>query len=117
MKQGFEAIKTLEFTKDDIEKFAECFQLIHHSPGRIRLRASKVLKEMIEGADSAKVSQFFDSAKALPMVKNIKINKLIGSVTIEYDSEAFEPKLWEIWLSGKNAVFVYERIQNIIKAL
>lgn len=117
MKQDFEAIKTLEFSKDDIEKFAEFFHLIHHSAGRIRLRASAKLKSALESADKNELSRLLDSAKALPMVKNIKINKLIGSVTIEYDDKAFEPSLWEIWLSGKNAVFVYERIQNIIRAL
>ena len=117
MEQGVGAIKELEFSKDDIKNFAEFFHLIHHSAGRIRLRASAKLKNALVNEDTQRLSQLLESAKALPMVKSIKINKLIGSVTIEYDSEAFEPSLWEIWLSGKNPVFVCERIQNIIKAL
>lgn len=117
MKQDFEAIKKLEFTREDIEKFAEFFHIIHHSPGRIRLRANEKLKNMLLNTSSQRLSSFFDEAKALPMIKNFKINKVIGSVTIEYDSAIFEPNLWELWLSGRNSSLIYEHIQNMIKAL
>lgn len=117
MKQDFEAIKKLEFTREDIEKFASFFHLIHHSPGRIRLRVSEKLKNMLLSDDAQKILNFFDEIKALPMIKGIKLNKVIGSVTIEYDSKVFAPNLWEVWLSGENSACVYEHIQDIIKAL
>lgn len=114
MKQS---IERLEFTEDEVRRFASFFHLIHHSPGRIRLRVSKELKNALDEVGENKLLEWFDVIENLPMVKDIKINKIVGSVTIEYDSKSFEPSLWELWLSQKESRAVYERLQEMIKAM
>lgn len=114
MKQS---IERLEFTEDEVKRFASFFHLIHHSPGRIRLRVSKELKNALDEVGENKLLEWFDVIKNLPMVKDIKINKIVASVTIEYDSKSFEPSLWELWLSQKESRAVYERLQEMIKAM
>lgn len=115
MKQSVERFEKLEFTEDEVKQFASFFHLIHHSPGRIRLRASKELKNTLAEFGENKLLEGFEMIKNLPVVKDIKINKIIGSVTIEYDSKSFEPSLWELWLSQKESRAVYERLQEVIK--
>lgn len=112
MKQS---VERFEFTEDEVKRFASFFHLIHHSPGRIRLRASKELKNALAEFGENKLLEGFEMIKNLPVVKDIKINKIIGSVTIEYDSKSFEPSLWELWLSQKESRAVYERLQEVIK--
>ena len=112
MKQS---VERFEFTEDEVKQFASFFHLIHHSPGRIRLRASKELKNALAEFGENKLLEGFEMIKNLPVVKDIKINKIIGSVTIEYDSKSFEPSLWELWLSQKESRAVYERLQEVIK--
>lgn len=114
MKQS---IERLEFTEDEVKRFASFFHLIHHSPGRIRLRVSKELKNALDEVGENKLLECFDVIKNLPMIKDIKINKIVASVTIEYDSKSFEPSLWELWLSQKESRAVYERLQEMIKAM
>lgn len=117
MKKDFELIKKLNFTREDIENFAEYFSIVHHSSGRIRLRANLKLKNLLDKVGGDELNNFFEEAKALPMIKNIKINKLIGSVTIEYDDKSFEPNLWDLWLRKKDSALVYDKIYNLIKGL
>ncbi|TQR60361.1 HMA2 domain-containing protein [Campylobacter troglodytis] len=117
MSKSFEAIKSLNFTVEELENFAQYFKIIHHVPGRIRLRASLKLKELFGKADSVKLDSFFEEAKNLPMIKSFKINKLIGSLTIEYDDKTFDPTLWELWLNKNDTKLVYERLSSLIKAL
>lgn len=112
MKQS---VERFEFTEDEVKQFASFFHLIHHSPGRIRLRASKELKNALAEFGENKLLEGFEMIKNLPVVKGIKINKIIGSVTIEYDSKSFEPSLWELWLSQKESRAVYKRLQEVIK--
>lgn len=117
MKQDFEMIKSLEFDKDELEKFADFFNIIHHSRGRIRLRASERLVSLLLKGDTQRLESLLNAAKALPMIKSVKINKLIASVTIEYDSNALKPELWELWLVKKDYAAVFEQMQKMIKAL
>lgn len=116
MKQNFKLFEKFELTQDEIEKIATFFHIIHHSAGRIRLRVSKEFQRKVESIGEEKLLNLFEGVKNLAVIKNIKINKIIGSVTIEYDKKIFEPKLWELWFNQKESALIYERLQHIIKA-
>lgn len=116
MKQNLEWVEKFEFSQDEIEKIATFFHIIHHSAGRIRLRVSKEFQRTVESIGEEKLLNLFESVKRLAVIKNIKINKIIGSVTIEYDKKIFEPKLWELWFNQKESTLIYQRLQQIIKA-
>lgn len=114
---NFETLKRIEFTQDDLVNLADCFSIIHHSPGRIRLRASLKLKDLANSVDSSDFNNLFDTINALPMIKHIKINKLIGSVTIEYDPKKFDSTLWEKWIEKSDIALVYSHIRQILEDL
>lgn len=116
MKQNLEWVEKFEFSQDEIEKIATFFHIIHHSAGRIRLRVSKEFQRTVESIGEEKLLNLFESVKRLAVIKNIKINKIIGSVTIEYDKKIFEPKLWELWFNQKESTLIYQHLQQIIKA-
>ena len=48
--------------------------------------------------------------KRLNAIKEIKVNALIGSATITYDANLFEPNLWESWVKK-------ERLEEITAKL
>ncbi len=106
----------LKFNENDIKTFAECFGIVHHSRGRVRLRANERLIALLAKCGAQRLESLLESAKALPIVKSLKINKLIGSVTIEYDSNAFDEGLWELWLVEKDSAAMFEKLQELIKA-
>ena len=35
-------------------------------------------------------------------IRKIKLNRLIGSVTVEYDPDVFEKRLWDDLIAGEN---------------
>lgn len=116
MKHSLKSLEKLELSQDEIEKIATFFHIIHHSSGRIRLRVSKDFQRTVESIGEEKLLNLFESIKNLAIIKNIKINKIIGSVTIEYDKKMFEPKLWELWFNQKESTLIYEHLQQLIKA-
>ena len=109
----------------DIVQVAEFFSIVHHIPGRIRIRVnvSKLpaikkwaeqtsLREILS-AKEAKQGDRSDEGKggenfiitllqSLPAVKTIKVNAIVGSATIEYDKALFAPSLWENWVQKEN---------------
>lgn len=178
----FDALKALNFSVADVSKVAECFDIIHHANGRIRLRANANLLKMLAnfGANSSALSKtnatnsnassktsaansstssaansstsknlstknssvnlnenlgknssdlsvansdksglerLLSELENLPFIKSVKINKIIASVTIEYDANAFTPSLWELWLVQKDSEKVFAKVQEMIKAL
>lgn len=139
--EKFDALKALNFSVADVAKVAECFDIIHHANGRIRLRANANLLKMLAnfganssvnlnenlGKNSSDLSvangdkngleRLLSEVENLPFIKSVKINKIIASVTIEYDANAFTPSLWELWLVQKDSEKVFAKVQEMIKAL
>ncbi|RAX58030.1 hypothetical protein CCZ01_04275 [Helicobacter monodelphidis] len=87
----------MDIDKELLEKVADYFTIVHHTPGRIRLRASAALKAEF-GGGAGNVETILEAIKNIPIIKNIKLNLLIGSVVVEYDAKQFNPSLWESWL-------------------
>jgi len=67
--------------------------IVHHIPGRIRLRFSPGLLKLVDQIDLS----VFDH---LGIFKGIQFNPLAFSVTITYDPERLLPPLWEAFISG-----------------
>jgi len=77
--------------------------IVHHVPGRIRLRFSSsslpLLKQfsMIEALQDQEVK---DILSAIPGINTVKINEIIGSATIEYKRGEWDTNLWENLCAG-----------------
>ena len=97
-----------------IIKIAKYFTLIHHTPGRIRLRVSpSILKE----AKNISLKDIEDLNKKINGLKSIRINKLTASVIIEYDKEIFPPNIWEDLLEKRNIANITKIINNLAKEI
>ena len=90
------------------------FSIIHHIKGRIRLRVSPRIKEH-------KHHVGIEDIEALPAringIKSIKINKMIGSLTIEYDHAVFPDHLWENLVAGKELDEIIAIIDQLSKEI
>lgn len=84
--------------------------LIHHTKGRIRVRVSSKIKEQSENIT---LNDIEDIPNRINGIKKIKINKIIGSITIEYDNTIFPDHLWSDLLKQENL----EEIVTIINKL
>lgn len=99
-------------TKEDLLKLAKYVSIIHHSSGRIRLRVSPSIKKEAESFDEGLLKSFPDEIDG---IKSIKVNKLIGSITISYDEDIFPSSMWEDLVAGKANKDLLEKIQSLIK--
>lgn len=114
---------------NEITQIADFFVIVHHVRGRIRIRANlKNLERAKTWAQNTELRQFLADShsndtqtigtqemiiallKRLNAIKEIKVNALIGSATITYDANLFEPNLWESWVKK-------ERLEEITAKL
>lgn len=115
MEQG-SLLENLSITAEDLHKVAEYFTLVHHTPGRIRLRASLKLKKKVSESD-LDLDSLQNKIQNIPVIKNIKFNRLIGSLTLEYDAKLFEPSLWDSWLKGERLEEISQKLNKILKEI
>jgi hypothetical protein len=99
------------FNVEDIIKVTAYFTKIHHTKGRLRVRVDpKVRDEIKDFSDMQSIVDKIDG------IKRVKINKIVASVTIEYDPIVFEYELWEDLLAQQNLEHILERINRLSKA-
>ncbi len=78
--------------------------IVHHIPGRIRIRV------LPSGVAIARRIDFDKVRAHLTGILGVRVNPVVGSVVIEYDSNRLSPKLWED-LAGNEAT--PERISSL----
>ena len=74
---------------ENLLRIAAHTQVVHHIPGRIRLRILPSALKLVRGMDVDK------TLGALPGIKGVRINAVVGSVVLEYDSSKLPYNLWE----------------------
>ncbi|WP_299549258.1 HMA2 domain-containing protein [uncultured Helicobacter sp.] len=111
-----QTLKDLEITPNDLEFFKEYFSIIHHTKGRIRLRASLKLKA---AAQEKRVNpkMLLEVLEKIPLIFSLKFNPLIGSLTIHYDSSLLNPKLWEDCIKGESLEEIAEIINQNLREI
>lgn len=101
-------------SSEDIIKIVGYFSIIAHSPGRLRVRVNpKIVKE----GENIALSDIENLPKKIKGIEEIKINKLIASVTIIYNPQIFKPKLWEDLIKNENINEIMQIINNLAKEL
>lgn len=71
--------------------------IVHHFPGRIRLRLGPALWGKATGVDRSLLQQLLDG---LDGIRDVRVNMAVASVVIEYDPEQVQPEDWEILVRG-----------------
>lgn len=102
----------MEITAEKLVELASYFTTIHHIKGRLRVRVSPKIKEQSENIT-------IDDINTLPQkidgIKSIKINKIVGSITIVYDNDIFKKELWDDLIEGKNPEEIVKIINKLYK--
>lgn len=84
---------------DEIINITKFFSIIAHTPGRLRVRVNPKIKD---SGGNISLSDIENLPKKIDGIINIKINKIIASVTITYNPKVFEPKVWEDLVNQEN---------------
>jgi hypothetical protein len=74
---------------DDLVFLAPHTEVAHHIPGRIRLRI------LPSGLTIVRRTNLQDILGNIPGIKRMRINSIVGSVVIEYDSTRLPYTFWE----------------------
>ena len=97
---------------DEIINIAKFFSIIAHTPGRLRARVDSKIKD---SGGNISLSDIENLPNKIDGIINIKINKIIASVTITYDPKIFEPKIWEDLVNQRNLDEISILINNLAK--
>jgi hypothetical protein len=73
----------------DLLLLARHTNIVHHIPGRIRLR---LLPSVVKVAGGMDLDHLMN---CLPGIIKTRVNTIVGSVVIEYDHKQLSPELWE----------------------
>lgn len=99
-------------TAEKLVDLASYFTIIHHTRGRIRVRVSPNIKEQ---GENVSISDIEDLPQKIDGIKKIKINKLVGSITIEYNDDIFKKELWDDLIEGKNLDEIVQILNKLYK--
>ena len=97
---------------DTLAQVASYFTVIAHTNGRLRVRVSPQIKEISQNVNLGTLD---DTIAKINGIKNVKFNKIIGSVTIEYYHQIFPKNLWEDLLNGQNLEQISQKINAVAR--
>lgn len=104
----------MQITSQKIVEIASYFSIVHHTPGRLRVRVNPKIKELSSELSIEDIEQL---SKKINGIKNIKINKIVASITIEYDNAIFPKKMWEDLIERKNLEEITQKINALYKEI
>lgn len=99
-------------TVEKIIQVSSLLNKIHHVKGRIRVRVSPKIKEHSSGITIGDIETL---PQKINGIKTIKINKIVGSITVTYDNEIFPYDLWEDLLEQKNTEDIFRILNQLAK--
>lgn len=102
----------MDIKSEDIVRIVSYMSKIHHTKGRLRLKVNPKIKE--ESSDIE-----LEDVETLPLkingIEKLKINKLMGSITILYDADIFAYELWEDLIDGNNLENITKKINTFYR--
>ena len=97
---------------DEIINIARFFSIIAHTPGRLRVRVNT---KITQSSGNISLSDIENLPNKIDWIINIKINKIIASVTITYNPQVFKRKIWEDLVKNENLDEISILINNLAK--
>ncbi|GHU19900.1 hypothetical protein FACS189475_07910 [Betaproteobacteria bacterium] len=99
---------------EKLQQLSSCIEIVHHVPGRIRLRLLDDLPSLNVNAESliSRAQALKDTLDDLPGIRSIRVNALARSCTIEYDHRNIPFQAWPDFLGcvQSDAAAVLRRI-------
>ena len=102
----------MNITGEDIVRITSYMSIIHHTRGRLRVRVSPKIKDE---TNNISLQDIENLPKKINGIEKLKINKLMGSITILYDNEIFPFELWEDLILGNNKQEITKKINTLYK--
>jgi hypothetical protein len=99
-------------TTEKLIEISSYLTLVHHIKGRIRVRVNPKIKEQ---SQNITLEDIEDIPNKIDGIKKIKINKIVGSITIEYDNKIFPDKLWKDLIGQENLEEIAEILNKLEK--
>ncbi|MCG8425897.1 MAG: hypothetical protein MI754_00910 [Chromatiales bacterium] len=75
-------------------------KIVHHVPGRVRLRVGVALFKELGGVDTALFDRILG---AIEGIKDVRVNPAAASVVISYSPANLEPSWWDTLVTGADA--------------
>ncbi len=104
----------MTLSPESIVRIASYFTIISHTEGRLRVRVNPDIRREAGHLSLEAVESLPEKIKG---IKTIKINKLIASITIVYDPEVFEKRLWDDLINGENLDEIVPIIRKLQKEI
>jgi len=104
----------MEITPQKIVEIASYFTVISHTKGRLRVRVNPKIKDEVSDVSLSDIETL---PQKINGIKKIKINKIIASVTIEYENAIFPKEKWDDLINGENIDEVVEIIEKLKKEI
>jgi len=104
----------MEITPQKIVEIASYFTVISHTKGRLRVRVNPKIQNEVSDVSLSDIETLPSKING---IKKIKINKIIASVTIEYENEIFPKDKWDDLIKGQNIDEVIQIIENLKKEI
>ncbi len=76
--------------------------IVHHLPGRLRLRLQPTLWELLPALAQVNLDDYF---KKIPGIMDWRINISAASLTINYDPQCLSMDWWEKLMKGDSNTF------------
>ncbi len=102
----------MEIKSEDIVRIASYMSIIHHTKGRLRVRVDPKIQDEAENIKLEDIKELPDKIEG---INKLKINKIIGSITILYDNDIFPQVLWEDLIAGNNLEELTQKINTLQK--
>lgn len=71
--------------------------IVHHLPGRIRLRFGPALWGQTANVDRTRLQKLLDGLEG---IADVRLNPAVASVVIQYDPAVIDPDDWETLVRG-----------------
>lgn len=81
----------------DLLALSDFLQVVHHVPGRLRVRVSKAVLRHASGLSLADIRKMIDKIEG---VRSLKVSPATLSAVIEYDHHVIAPPLWHSLIDG-----------------
>ncbi len=88
---------------EPFRRFASAVSIVHHIPGRIRMKLEAIEIGEGERAGLAEARGFQHVLDRLPGVRSLRVNLLARSCIVEYDKEIISPDAWGDLLGGERS--------------
>lgn len=107
----------MKISADDLVRIISYCSLIHHTNGRLRVRINKSVQNEIKNLNLSDddLQNLQNLLKNIEGLKSAKLNKIVASLTIEYDDKIFAKSFWDDMLNGKNLDFAVNKINEKLK--